>query len=110
MAQKKQKLGKRNSTNTKIFSSILTKRSNKEKLRHSSNISRTRTLVSGEKRQVGRPKKDLEEKEKVRTIRASDQFIALAKNCAKKDGYEGKWQTWLKAIATKHFHEQSIET
>jgi hypothetical protein len=92
-----------------LISNILETRTTKEKSRQSSNIARARSLVSGKKRKAGRPKKDINEKEKVHTIRASDNFIAQAKSCAKKEGYQGKWQTWLKAIAARHFEEQLFE-
>lgn len=64
-------------------------------------------MVAGKLRRPGRPKKDLLEKEKPRTIRASDNFISKAKELAQKEGYDGAWQTWLKDLAKKRFDEAS---
>ena len=55
------------------ISNILETRTKEANLKHSLNLQRARNLVAGEKRSVGRPKKEPLEKEKPRTIRASNK-------------------------------------
>ena len=86
-----------------VISNILKTRTTAENSRHSLNLAKGRELVAGEFRRRGRPKKDLSEKEKPRTIRASDNFIRKAKELAEQEGYDGAWQTWLKDLANKRF-------
>ncbi len=88
-----------------VISDILKTRTTKEKLRQSSNILRARAMVSGEFREPGRPKKEESKKEKIRSLRVSDEFVSLAKRFATLDGFDGKWQTWLKNLAKKRFQE-----
>ena len=90
-----------------VISNILKTRTTAENSRHSSNLAKARELVAGELRRPGRPRKALLEKEKPRTIRASDNFISKAKELAQKEGYDGAWQTWLKDLAKKRFDEAS---
>ena len=89
------------------ISNILETRTKEANLKHSLNLQRARNLVAGEKRSVGRPKKEPLEKEKPRTIRASDKFILLAKEFSKRAGYNGQWQTWLKALALRQFEDDT---
>jgi hypothetical protein len=88
-----------------VISNILQTRTTRQKLKHSLNISKAREMVSGEFKKPGRPKKAAQEKEKPRTIRASDTFIILAKELASKEGFNGAWQTWLKHLAWQKFEE-----
>ena len=62
-------------------------------------------MVAGGFRPPGRPKKEPEQKEKNRALRASDEFVAQARELAQHDGFAGKWQTWLKSLAKKRFEE-----
>jgi hypothetical protein len=62
-------------------------------------------MVAGEFRRPGRPKKEPEQKEKNRALRASDEFVAQARELAEHDGFKGQWQTWLKSLAKKRFEE-----
>ena len=75
------------------------------------NAAKGREIVSGKFRRPGRPKKPIGEKEKPRTIRASDQFILQAKAIAEKQGFKGGakggWQTWLKSLALQQFEQHS---
>jgi hypothetical protein len=89
------------------ISNILKNRTTAQNSRHSSNLARAKNLVEGEFRRPGRPKKEVEKKEKLRSLRVSDEFIVLAKHLADLDGFDGRWQTWLKSLAEKRFSEVS---
>jgi hypothetical protein len=88
-----------------VMSDILAGQTPAQRLRHSSNIAKGRAMVAGGFRRPGRPKKEPEQKEKNRALRASDEFVAQARELAEHDGFAGKWQTWLKSLAKKRFEE-----
>lgn len=88
-----------------VISGILAAQTPEQKLRHLSDIEKGRAMVAGGFRRPGRPKKEPEQKEKTRALRASDEFIAKARAVAEHDGFKGQWQTWLKSLAKKRFEE-----
>lgn len=88
-----------------VISGILAAQTPEQRLRHLSDIEKGRAMVAGGFRRPGRPKKEPEQKEKTRALRASDEFIAQARAVAEHDGFKGQWQTWLKSLAKKRFEE-----
>jgi hypothetical protein len=88
-----------------VISGILAAQTPEQRLRHLSNLKKGRAMVAGEFRRPGRPKKEPEQKEKNRALRASDEFVAQARELAEHDGFKGQWQTWLKSLAKKRFEE-----
>ena len=88
-----------------VISGILAAQTPEQRLKHLENLAKGREMVSGQFRPPGRPKKEPEQKEKNRALRASDEFVAQARELAEHDGFAGKWQTWLKSLAKKRFEE-----
>jgi hypothetical protein len=88
-----------------VMSDILAAQTPEQNLRRLENLAKGRAMVAGGFRRPGRPKKEPEQKERTRALRASDDFIAQARAVAEHDGFNGQWQTWLKSLAKKRFEE-----
>ncbi len=62
---------------------------------------RHKVLKEAVEKQIGRPKKDLREKENIVAIRFSEHFLEKLKKLASKDGFPA-WQTYAKKILSEY--------